>query len=174
MATGAENRKSTQPVREKASHFVCDEPSMRFSLTSFGGFSALARIATTFWVWLPGIPPDCVGPETPEDLPLSGVLVHVGWGSPASKDEEKSPGPANAAGAQSRQTVTSATAPRRTDASDLPQRPITATSPTRSPPRPDHLSPERPHPSSRVSMSAASRRQAPPVPMRTRPGDHGR
>src|SRR5215218_2669058 len=128
MATGAENRKSTQPVREKASHFVCDEPSMRFSLTSFGGFSALARIATTFWVWLPGIPPDWVGPETPEDLPLSGVLVHVGWGSPASKDEEKSPGPANAAGAQSRHSVTSATAQRTTDASDPRQRPITATS----------------------------------------------
>src|SRR3954451_2143528 len=128
MATGAENWKSTQAVRVKTSHLVCGEPSMRFSLTSFGLFSPLARTATTFWVWLPGIPPDWVGPETPEDLPLSGVLVHVGCGSPASKDEEKSPGPANAAGAQSRDSVTSATAQRTTDASDLRQRPITATS----------------------------------------------
>jgi hypothetical protein len=76
---------------------VCAEPSTRFSFTSpEPAFSPLARTAATLPVWLPGISPVRVGPLTPEER--SAVFVHVGCGSPTSKEDEKSPGPAYATG----------------------------------------------------------------------------
>ena len=97
------------------SHFVWEEPSTRFSLTSPPPeFSPLARMATTLSVWLPGMPLR-FGPLTPEAflrpfLSVSTVFVQVGCGSPASKEDEKSPGPAWAAAG-----ANAATTPRQAD-----------------------------------------------------------
>ena len=85
--TGSASSSSTQAVGSNTSHLLSSEPSTRFSLTSPpSSFSPLARTATTVSVTLPGMP-SRAGPVTPEAR--SAVFVHVGWGSPASSDEEK-------------------------------------------------------------------------------------
>src|SRR5690348_7552240 len=111
MVWGWESSSWTQPVDWNVSHFVTEEPSTRFSLTSPPlVFSPLACIDTSVSVTLPGMQ-GRLGPVTP--WARSAVSTHVGCGSFGSNEEEKL-GDAAWAGAESAKALSVSASVQRT------------------------------------------------------------